>query len=308
MLSSVLNLAAKPLEHSLRAYQRRDPNNAQIEPLLRTLKDSLPLSRRTGGAEHNEVESWSGTASGGLTMSIKHTMNGFVQWSLQPASVNVMPTSYTHRQMLCGLQMLGASRMLRIILDEVQQQSEAGNASIVYDVATALICAPDVSNDPPPPPNVQTLDESGNVPPVPQRQLSLREALKAEAENFRKLHKKDPALAEIVVRLHRKVEAQMTPSQAQILQADLGASMDTSDAVHQAAANAAAAAAVAATGAGDPMQMDSVGLDMMAGVTGSDFGMGGSGNGGSLDLSEDIFGLDSGMDTFDMWGDMMETS
>lgn len=296
---------AKPLEHALRSYQRRDPKNVQIEPLLRSLKDNLALSRRTGGAEQNEVETWSGLATGGLAVTIKHTVASFIPWTLHPR-LNAMPTPYTHRQLLYGIKVLGAPRILRIILEELQQQTEAGNASIAFDIASALICAPDVTSDVLPA-ALQTLDESGNVPPQPQRPLSIREALKAEAEGFRRLHKKDPALAEAVVRLYRKVEAQMTPSQAQILQADLEASLDTSDAVQAAANAAAAAAAVAGAGPGDPMQMDSVGLDMMAGVTGSDFGMGGSANGGSLDLNDDIFGLESGMDSFDVWGDIMET-
>ncbi|CAI4210484.1 unnamed protein product [Parascedosporium putredinis] len=259
MLTSVLNLVAKPLEHALRSYQRRDPKNVQIEPLLRTLKDNLALSRRTGGAEQNEVETWSGPATGGLAVTVKHTVASFIPWALHPR-LNAMPTPYTHRQLLYGIKVLGAPRILRIILEELQQQTEAGNASIAFDIASALICAPDVTSDVLPA-ALQTLDESGNTT------------------------QKDPALAEAVVRLYRKVEAQMTPSQAQILQADLEASLDTSDAVQAAANAAAAAAAVAGAGPGDPMQMDSVGLDMMAGVTGSDFGMGGSANGGSSLLS-----------------------
>ncbi|CAI4210486.1 unnamed protein product [Parascedosporium putredinis] len=164
MLTSVLNLVAKPLEHALRSYQRRDPKNVQIEPLLRTLKDNLALSRRTGGAEQNEVETWSGPATGGLAVTVKHTVASFIPWALHPR-LNAMPTPYTHRQLLYGIKVLGAPRILRIILEELQQQTEAGNASIAFDIASALICAPDVTSDVLPA-ALQTLDESGNVPPT----------------------------------------------------------------------------------------------------------------------------------------------
>lgn len=294
MLTSVLNLVAKPLEHSLRAYQRRDPKNVQIEPLLRVLKDSLPLSRRTVGAEHNEMESWSSTPGGGLTAAIKNTVQSLVHWSLRP-DMNVMPTPYTHRQMLAGTKALGAKLMLRIILEEVQVQSSEGNAAVVLDVATALLCAPDPAHDAQAG-AMQGLDEAGNVPPAPERQASLREALKEAAEGFRKMQKRDPALAEAAVRLHRRVQEQMAPSQAQMLPAELAAPLD--DSTVQAAAAAQ----------GDAMQMDGVGLDLMAGVSGGDLNLG-SGGGGSFDLGDDIWGsLDGAGDTFD-WdamGDSMD--
>ena len=296
MLTSVLNLVAKPLEHSLRTYQRRDPTNVQIEPLLRVLKDSLPLSRRTVGAEHNEMESWSSTPGGGLTAAIKNTIQSLVHWSLRP-NMNGIPAPYTHRQILAGTKALGAKLMLRIILEEVQVQSSEGNASVVLDVATALFCSPDPALDAQAS-GMQGLDEAGNVPQVPERQASLREALKEAAEGFRKIQKRDPGLAEVAVRLHRRVQEQMAPSQAQMLPAELAAPLD--DSTVQAAAAAQ----------GDAMQMDGVGLDLMAGVSGGDLNLG-SGNGGSFDLGDDIWGsLDGAGDSFD-WdamGDSMDLS
>lgn len=295
MLTSVLNLVAKPLEHSLRTYQRRDPKSVQIEPLLNVLKDSLPLSRRTAGAEHNEIESWSSAHGGGLTAAIRSTIQSFVHWGLRP---DTMPTPYTHRQMLAGIKMLGAKAMLRIIMEEIQVQSNEGNAAIVFDVATALLCAPDPSQDAQA--GVQGLDEAGNVPPAPERQATIREALKEEAEGFRKVQKRDPAMAEAVVRLHRKVQEQMAPSQVQMLPADLAAPLDDSE---------VEAAAHAAVAQGDAMQMDAVGLDLMGGVPGGDLGLE-TGDGGSFDLGDDIFGgLDTGGDPFGGWdamGDSMD--
>lgn len=290
MLTSVLNLVAKPLEHSLRTYQRRDPTNLQIEPLLGVLKDSLPLSRRTASAEHTDIESWSSTPGGGLTAAIKITIQGFVHWSLRQDTI---PTPYTHRQVLLGIKMLGSKSMLRIILEEIQAQSSEGNAPIVFDIAIALVCAPDPTHDGPA--GVQNLDEAGNVPPVPERPGTLREALKEEAENFRKIQKKNPAMAEAVVRLHRGVQEQMAPSQVQILPAELTAPLD--DSTVDTAGNAAVPQA-------DAMQMDMTGLDLMGGVPEGDLNLG-AGNGGSFDLGDDIFGgFDATRDPFGGWDNM----
>lgn len=302
MLSSVKNLIAKPLEHALRMYQRRDPKNQDIEPLLRVLKDSIPLSRRTGGADHNELDTWTSTPNSGLSSAIKHTIQGLVTWSMH-AGINTMPTSYTHRQILAGLKTLGARRVLHVILEEVRQHSEAGSATFVYDVATALVCAPDIHKEPPP--AINLLDASGSMPPPTQRPLTIREILKAEAEDCKKTQKKDPALAEIVVRLHRRVEAQMIIPEAQaMLQAgNMSLGLDGNGATLE-------EAMAAATGVPtDGMSVDNMGLDMsMAGV-GSDLGLGGSVSGG-LDTSgdADLFGsLDTtDMDNFD-WGETMDS-
>ncbi|KAM0324190.1 hypothetical protein ACHAQA_008384 [Verticillium albo-atrum] len=261
MLSSVLNIVAKPLEHSLRASQRQDPKNQEIDPLLAVLKDNIPLSRRTGGADNNELEVWT---------------------------------------ILAALRLLGAKRVLRVICDEVKQQTEAGSGSIVYDIATALICAPEVTNNPQTS-GLSFFEDSGNMPTPVQRRLTLRDVLKAEAEDCKRLQRTDMSQAELIVRLHRRVESQMVVSQAEaihaeaILQGDLGLGLDDgagslSEAMAAAAANAAQ---------GGAMTVDSVGLDLGMSGVGGDLDLGdATGNGGSLDLgADDIFsGLSAGGD------------
>ena len=67
------------------------------------------------------------------------------------------------------------------------------------------------------------------VAPLPlQRRMNLREALKIEAEIAAKASEEDPLTAELVVRLYRRVEAQMLNSTPQpvILTNDL-AGLDT---------------------------------------------------------------------------------
>ncbi|KAJ6438660.1 proteinrelated to ser/arg-related nuclear matrix protein [Purpureocillium lavendulum] len=300
MLTSVKYLIATPLENSLRAYQKQDPKNQDIEPLLRALKDSLPLSRRTGGADHNEMSSWASSSSSGLAGAVRHTIQGLVQWSLHHG-INATPASYTHRQLMVACKIGGTRRMLHVMLDEIRHQSEAGSASIVYDVVAAMVCAPDVTNQPPA--AASLLDASGNIPPPVQRPLTLREVLQAEAEECRKLQKKDAVLAEIVVRLHRRVEAHMVLPQPQTLLQGQDMSLDLN--AGAAGLDDAMAAAAAAGVQGDAMAVDGVGLDMGMGSVTSDLGLG-AGSAGGLDSTgdADLFGLDSSMGMFDGWEGM----
>lgn len=292
MLASVKNLVAAPVEHALRTYQRQDPKNQDIEPLLQSLKDSIPLSRRTGAAAHHEMEVWTNSSSTGLSGAIRHTIQGLVQWSLQPG-VNAMPTSYTHRQTIAGLRIMGPSRLLRLIIEEIRQQSELGNASVAYDVGMAYICAADVSNEPPPP-AAPMLDASANVQQPPQRALGLRDVLKSEAENCKKLQKKDPILAETVVRLHRRVETQMVmpPPQDMLQPTDLS--------LHLGGGAMHAPVAAGVGGDNNNMGMDG-GLDMSMAT---DLGLGGP-EGADADLFGTLDGtLDTNMDMFDGWDSM----
>lgn len=76
----------------------------------------------------------------------------------------------------------------------------------MLDVASALICAPEAAS-------WDNGGTGGFMGQPLQRRMNLREALKAEAENAPKVHKTDPVHAEHVVRLYRKVEAQLVMPQ-----------------------------------------------------------------------------------------------
>lgn len=313
MLSAVITIVAKPLEHALRSHQRQDPKNQEIEPLLKAIRDNTQVSPRTAGAEHKELEAWTSTSNGGLATSVRHTIQGLVQWSLHPG-MNVMPTSYTHRQMIAALKLLEAKPLLRLILDEVKQTTEAGSASYIYDIATTLICAPDVTNLPPlPPPTL--LNDPGQQVSSTQTRVSLRQMLRWEAEDCKKIQKIDPVMAEHVVRLHRKVEAQLhvvLPQAPTLLQNDdLGLGLD------QATANSLDNALVA--GQSDVMAPEDTGMDLDLGPGPADMGdmdlgmdmdmdMGG-GDGGLGMGDDDIFGslgpVGDGTDLLDGWDSML---
>ncbi|EGS17271.1 uncharacterized protein CTHT_0065900 [Thermochaetoides thermophila DSM 1495] len=279
MLSSVLNIVAKPLEHALKSYQRQDPECQKIEPLLLAIADNLAVSRRTGGADHTELESWCSAQitnpatgaliHGGLAAAVRTTIQQLVQWAQNPTlnSMNGMPAPYTHRQTLAAQQILGPHRLLGIILDELKSSPEPG---IAYDVVTTMICAPDVRNSTISSPSTQSNNSSDHNDQAQNHQsqdakhkhphrLTLRDALRLEAHDFRAHLRADPVLAETVVRLYRRVEAQLTPL-ALPLPPAAAAAPAVGVNVGVDAATAAAAAAAAA------MMPDALGLGVVGGV------------------------------------------
>lgn len=295
MLNSVKNIVAKPLENGLRTYQRQNPKSQDVEPLLNALKENIELSRRTGAAGDKELETWtnSGGGSGGLTANIRHTIHNLTMWSVSSQTIvgtHLIPASYTHRQILVGLRQLGAKRVLYAILEELKQQTEAVSGSVAYgyDVAVALVCAPDVTNtggstaaNAAAAPSLLDQAAAGAAPQ--QRRLTLREALRWAAEEWKKVQKTDPALAEVIVRLHQRVEKQLAPVAALHHHHPSIHLVDPAG-VMGAANDAAAMAGVA----GDPM----AGVDSAAVVAGLDL----SGDAGDLGLGGAAVDLGLGVD------------
>lgn len=333
MLSSVKRIVAKPLANSLQTYlHKRDPKNEAVTPLLDALKDSIPLSRRSGYADASEVTEWCRAEPQGLWTTLRTTTQGLMQWAIQP-QMTVAPMSYTHRQFILGIKLMGPRRVLRMILEEVRRRHSdpstghdnnnptsappTNMAAVVNDVATALICCPDVTNEPPAP----AIDGTQSLLPQPQRLLTLREMLRMEADRCREIHKEDPLLADIVVRLHRRVEAQMEFSQP----APDGAG-DVMGGTNQ-ADMAAAAAAIDNNGGNDAADggAGEMSLDAMAAMQGDPAaamgldmssldGLGGHGGDGDAGAGDaDLFGgLDTHLDPSALdgidWGDGMDLS
>jgi len=332
MLSSVLYIVAVPLERSLRKYQRHNPNSQEIEPLLAALKEHLPLSRRTMSVDHKELESWTTTtrpatnnlavgastlSTGGIYAAIRLTVQNLVQWAENMDNVAVgasQPASYSNKQILVACQMLTPKRALGALLEELRAQETSGHGPVAYDVVTAIVCAPDVTTAAGlSPSNVMGgANHLGAAPSQQQQQnqkTTLQKALKAEVDGWKELHKKDPGAAETILRLDRRVEAQMAlPPPELVMQStsvELGALGVGGDDLNNAIVAAAAAQVV-----GDPMTIDTTGLDTnmsldpLSGLASATGSVGGGGSGG-LDLGDDFFGQDYGGGSFN-WGDTMD--
>ncbi|KAJ5714921.1 uncharacterized protein N7483_012102 [Penicillium malachiteum] len=199
---TVLSITARPLEERLKDVRTRHQSRSDIKPILDALDPYLSF-RRVGACHRTELDTWAATAVGGLTGSIRSTFQSLVLWSAN-SEMNMAPHSYSHRQVLAGIRILGASRILEALLDELKQQSEAGSVDLALDIAATMICAPM--------PESFAVDQNTCHPIDPSKEslprcsiLTLRDALSLQHENVPKISEKDHLRAEIIVRLSRRV-------------------------------------------------------------------------------------------------------
>lgn len=198
---TVLLITASTLEERLMEIRARHPSRTDIKPILETL-GSYHSFQRTGATRRTELDSWT---SGGLIPSIRNTFSSLVLWSTDPA-ISMTPPSYTHRQLLVGIRMLGSVLVLNGLLDEIKLQAETGSADLALDTAATLICAPMPESFAQEQAMLSQITSNGSTTPR-CRILTLRHALDLEHEDLAKTIDKDPHRAELIVRLRRRVEA-----------------------------------------------------------------------------------------------------
>ncbi|KAL5440422.1 hypothetical protein PMIN06_009684 [Paraphaeosphaeria minitans] len=213
MHSTILSIVSARLETCFRTLKRRYSGyNTDMDQLLQAIKPSMHYIRSVSSSA-SELEQWTTATNNTLASSLRHTVQQLSQWATN-ASIQPNPPSYTHRQLYTCIDLLGTHKTLRAIIDEVKAQTDAGNGAAALDIGVSLICAPMIKNSVLP---VEWAGSSGPMPQPPRTQSNLREMLKDEFDNAASFVSMDPSAAEAVVRLHRRVEAQLTV----IAQADL---------------------------------------------------------------------------------------
>ncbi|PGH16396.1 hypothetical protein AJ79_01727 [Helicocarpus griseus UAMH5409] len=205
---TVLLITAKSLEDQLKGVRTRHPSRTDIKPILEALEPYHSFQRR-GTARYGEVEGWAANpAGGGIVASIRNTFSSLVLWSTNP-EISMTPPSYTHRQLVAGIRLVGAVRVLRGIIDELKLQTETGSGDFALDIAATLICAPLAESFAVERAAFHPLDPSKDaVPRCPI--LTLRDALVLERDSLPKLIDTDTLRAELIVRLNRRVDALAT--------------------------------------------------------------------------------------------------
>ncbi|KAF2204756.1 Med5-domain-containing protein [Delitschia confertaspora ATCC 74209] len=286
MHSTILSIVSSRLEKCFRTLQRRHPTRTDIEPLLAAIKPNLNYERSLYSSM-SELEQWTSTPGNTLRGCIRTTIRDLSIWCTG-TSLQLSPPGYTHRQLHTSLRILGASKTLRAILDEVKAQTDAGSGAVALDIAASLICAPSTENSAI---HIEWLTSPIPASLPPRTGINLREMLKAEFDNAAGMLTLDPLAAETIVRLHRRVEAQLAlmasagmPAQ-QIELPDVSMVGVESQHISQMGMDAvseAAAASMAATGAQDVLQQElNRQLDLSA-------------TGGGLDLSSMGNGMGTG--------------
>ncbi|KAJ9261509.1 hypothetical protein DTO195F2_4039 [Paecilomyces variotii] len=204
---TVLQITARTLEEQLKDVRTRQPSRSDIKPILDGLEPYLSF-QRTGSCHRSELEGWT-NSSGGLLGSIRNTFQSLVLWSTNPV-ISMTPHSYTHRQILAGIRILGASRVLAALIEELKLQTEAGSGDLALDVAATLVCSPMAESF--------AVDQSFYHPIDPNKDalprcpiLTLRDALIIQHDDVPKISEKDPLRAEVIVRLYRRLNNLMAP-------------------------------------------------------------------------------------------------
>lgn len=224
MHSAVIAMVSSRLDKCFRTLQRRDANRASaIEPLMQAIKGYAHYERSMY-ASMKELEQWTNAPNSTLNSSLRHTVQQLSQWA-STASIQPNPPSYTHRQVYVSVKILGAHKILRAIINELKAQTEAGNGAAALDIGLSIICAPTVDDSP------LAIDWAGSTIPAPhppRTRMILREMLKDDFDNAASLVATDPLAAETIVRLHRRVEAQLNSMGQHALQ-DQNAVLGLSD-------------------------------------------------------------------------------
>jgi mediator of RNA polymerase II transcription subunit 5 len=205
---TVLNICARPLEEQLKDVRTRHQARTDIKPILDSLEPYLSF-RRVGSCHRSELDNWAAQTAGGLPGSIRNTLQSLVLWSTN-SEITMAPQSYTHRQLLAGVRILGSARVLNAMLDEVKQQTEAGSGDLALDIAATMICAPMAESFAVDQNICHPVDSSKESLPRCSI-LTLRDALNLQHDNVPKISEKDPRRAEVVVRLWRRVSLLSTP-------------------------------------------------------------------------------------------------
>lgn len=205
MHSTILAMVSSRLEKCFCILQRREASREKsMEPLLQAIK-SHQNYERSMHASMKELEQWTNAPHSTHVTAMRHTVQQLSQWA-STASIQPNPPSYTHRQVYVHLKHIGANALLPAILNEVKAQTEAGNGAAALDVGVSIICAPTVDSSPIP---VEWIGSSIAAPLPRRNRANLREMLKHHYDDAADHVATDPLYAETIVRLHRRVEAQL---------------------------------------------------------------------------------------------------
>ncbi|KAI2785701.1 Mediator of RNA polymerase II transcription subunit 5 [Penicillium oxalicum] len=211
---TVLNITARPLEEQLKDVRTRHQARqnidkiSNIKPILDALDPYLSF-RRVGGCSRSELDTWAAPATGGLLGSIRGTLQSLTMWSAS-SDINLQPQPYTHRQLLAGINLLGTTRILNTLVEELKHQAQAGSGDFALDIVATMVCAPIPESFAVEQNVVHSVDPAKEAMPRCAI-LTLRDALSILHQNVPKTSEKDPLTAEIIVRLWRRVSLLSAP-------------------------------------------------------------------------------------------------
>lgn len=261
------------------------PQHAAVFEAEITRLDQQAEPRMTIYHPYPELQAFRSTHMS-VKAALRNMLQSLMDWG-STLTINPMqrPPNYTPRTLHIAIAVMGARTVLVTILEELKTHMRLPDTSgpIALDIFTTLICSPVPGSRHSPTDWMHTPFSTGNG------RLTLREALKLEFEEATKLIQSDQLMAECVVRLYRRVEAQLSMILTNI--ADLPAPLlPELSAMADDAAAAVDLAAVADAVEGMDFTTDpGLGLSMDLDPTTAGSGMDLLGSGGGLGGEEDIF-------------------
>lgn len=206
MHRAVLGIVGKPLDRSLRELVRRKPDKKEpAEGLMALLRPYID-QQRTLSCTRAELQHWTSTPEGGLAQCVRNHIRDLTLWAAA-GGVNV-PPPYTHRLINIANRALGAPVVLDAVTAELSEQTSMGSGPVALDICTTIVAAPTLEAQP-----QMTAYSSNNPITSTGVRLNLRDALRIEMLGITNVLSKPMEQAQALVRLSRRVEAQLAPPQ-----------------------------------------------------------------------------------------------
>ncbi|KAG8631736.1 hypothetical protein KVT40_000876 [Elsinoe batatas] len=292
MHTTILGCLYQTVRACLSELDKRMSNRKDIPQLIAALKPHA-ASQYSASALRSEEREWVSSA-GTLRAAFSDLITQLTTWSNNSDMINI-PTKYNHRMVEAVVEKYGADEVLKLIVDDIATQTAIGFGSWALDVATCLVCAPNLYN------TLQTQSANGSRGSSMPMTSTLRQALKQRVEDASHLLSLEQGKTETLVRLSRLVDVQSTIIDMPLLNS-MQINISTGDLMDGIDASAAADAAVAATALDTVEQaaLDAATADFSAAIdqnldltgTGGDLNMGDAGD-LNLNLGDDLFGGDS---------------
>ena len=192
---AVLHVVSKRLSASLTHLQQLFPSRSDIKPLLNTIGPFVEDQDERSAIR--ELASWSLTPKAGLATALRNSVQSLIVWNATTAaSTDATAPSSASKQIGNAVQILGAYRVIDVLIDELQR---ADFQDIALDVVSMMVVANWHKQ-----PMDHTLNNGQKLHGLP---MTLQSALQQRFEEADNLSLTDSNRASSVVRLHRRVEA-----------------------------------------------------------------------------------------------------
>jgi len=203
MRNTVLSAAGSDLMRILNSITDGGENSAKVATLQQTL---LPFTNYQRDRLPPPIEATPSLV--GLYTppdDLKAQITGLCAWS-----VGVVPTppQYNHSHLLNPIRYSGPTKALKQMVEVIMLQQQAGLGEYALDIVAAIICAFHHGS----PPSQKGSKSLG---------VSLQQALQSELSQAPKFARSEPLHAQILVRLSRRVAAELAPAPTLDLNMDI---------------------------------------------------------------------------------------